>query len=207
MQLALCHRKSRNSRNVQFTLAVVVAFTSSPAYCADSVDVIVSRIEKIMRPAFAPYPKERRLALATQSHAYWLAFNKRIPRLSPDTTKWLLGEMSNTDVERVGRAVSSREYQLYDLESFSTLCASNYEYLIRNINQTPLMEMYGWLKVTQCYNKKNLPYQLELVGLKENEQDKSFGDQHYYAVYSEIIGSLSNTIVEETYNVETPKKN
>lgn len=115
---------------------------------------------------------EQRKKFALAIEAYWVEFDRRVPRLSPRDREWVEGELS-TQGDRLSRAFASDEFAIWSLNQHTDQCLST----IRNVlgsyetEKTQQVEMFYWLKMVNCYNgTSDLLIYLDQIGLLYNDE-------------------------------------
>ncbi|MCW5718662.1 MAG: hypothetical protein KIS68_12610 [Bauldia sp.] len=145
--------------------------------------------------------RAQRLTFAQAGLAYWVSFDSRIPRNSPATQTWLLGELNTTDTERLTRVINGPEYALWRLEILSTDCVNVFTLLVENLAwhiADPTYELYLWLKALPCfYNPGEIGDELLNAGLSNGRYDGAFAFGLFGVIADTITGKFANSIVAE----------
>ncbi|WP_156134173.1 hypothetical protein [Ensifer sp. ZNC0028] len=181
----------------RFALAFVLTVSMSQPVAASTDEFEKAVFAALHLSEFQRMPAEQRKQLAQASLAYWKSFDSRIPRNSPAETEWLLRELDTTDTTRIGRAINSPAYAQKQLAELSTNCIGIFEKLLIAIGGTKDIELYLWLKSTQCYSNTGVAHYQLLAGLSNGRYDGAFKMQSFTMVLSTITGKLANTIVQE----------
>lgn len=138
-----------------------------------------------------------RRELAGTLKRYWQNFDSRIPRNAPDVQKWLEGELSTTDTNRISRAAGSQAFALSQLRDHADLCVRLHTSLETAIGSDSKTELYLWLKVMQCYANRGIPDYLQRAGLSDGSYDGDFKLVALSLVERAITGKIANTVVNE----------
>lgn len=143
----------------------------------------------------------QRLLFAEAALDYWTNFDSRIPRNSPETQAWLMGELDTTDSERLTRAVNGPEYALWQLETVGTSCVNVFNLLSRNLSSPVpdvVYELYLWLKSVTCfYETEEILRHLRTAGLSNGRADGEFV-LGFFSIFADVItGKLANSVIDE----------
>lgn len=146
-----------------------------------------------------PYPDETtRSHLADAIANFWHDFDSKIPRNSPAIAEWLTKELNTSDLARLNRVTSTEEYALMQLSASTDACLSDSDLLKRSVGQQPLLEMYAWLRMTDCYaNPHATETYLKQAKLSAGLYEGPVTMVHATALHSLIAGKIANAIVQQ----------
>ena len=138
---------------------------------------------------------DQRLRLVDTAIAYWKSFDDRIARNDPAQEAWLKGEFSSQDQARLGGALASPIYARSQLVDLGKRCIAIFESLKTAVGGDKVLELYLWIKSTQCYSGEFTGEYLQRVGLSDGRADGSFKMTTFPMMLNVITGKLSNSIV------------
>jgi len=146
---------------------------------------------------FDTMPANERLGLAEAALAYWRDFDSRVPRNTPAEAEWLKGELNTSDSNRITRAINSPAYGLHSLVGFTENCVGIFERLVGTVGRNKTVELYLWLKATQCYSDRDIPFYLRTTKLSDGKDDGAFKMETFSMMRSAITGKLANALINE----------
>ncbi|MDG4900525.1 MULTISPECIES: hypothetical protein [unclassified Mesorhizobium] len=132
-----------------------------------------------------------RKRIAAASFAYWQAIDAIVPRPSPAESQWLQQELSTSDGTRLSRALSTPVYALQELSYTTNNCKEISKALEGAAGGAKTLELYLWLKLTQCYAYPD--------DIKTFENNAGLKLELYHSVprglvFKVITGKLANSI-------------
>jgi hypothetical protein len=95
----------------------------------------------------------QRKSFALAIEVYWVDFDRRIPRLSPNEIAWVESELAGP-FERLDRVINSKEYAIRWLNNRTDTCLRNIRNVLQSYNsdQAKQTEMLYWLQMLNCYD-------------------------------------------------------
>ncbi len=127
---------------------------------------------------------------------YWQSFNERLPRNSPENFAWLKTELSKSDNQRLSQALSSPQYALFHLESVAENCEKISADLVKAVGLNKTMELYLWLKFTQCYSQDISAY-LQQAKLFDGESESGYRMRSFGSLRHAVVGKIANSLIAQ----------
>jgi hypothetical protein len=137
-----------------------------------------------------------RKELADAVLQYWQSFNERIPRNSPENSAWLEAELSTSDSQRLSQAISSPQYALFQLAGIAENCEKISADLVKAVGSSATMELYLWLKFTQCYSQDISAY-LKQAKLSDGQPETWFRMRSFGSLRHVIVGKIANSLIAQ----------
>ncbi len=171
--------------------ALVVFVLATPQCFASTVELEQLVFEQVTFTDFNP-PPDKRKAMAQAIKDYWVHFNKRIPRLTPQETDWLNTEFESGETNRWIRAHGSKENSLRNLLNHSQMCLDDVEGVLSSFEDKSRaeLEMLYWVRLLNCYREEEYLN----VHLKSTELwDKKLGEKNFSVLFH---GGVLGVIIE-----------
>lgn len=179
------------------TLAACIWATNSFAAPMESDRIVFQMIFQDFRDQLNP-DVALRSRLADAIANFWRDFDSKIPRNSPAIAEWLTKELNTSDLARLNRVTSTEEYALMQLSASTDSCLSDSALLKQSVGQQSLMEMYAWLRMTDCYaNPHATEIYLKQAKLSAGLYEGPITMVHATALHSLIAGKIANAIVQQ----------
>ncbi len=137
-----------------------------------------------------------RKELADAVLQYWQSFNERIPRNSPENYAWLEMELSKSDNQRLNQAFSSPQYALFHLAGTAENCEKISADLVKAVGSSKTMELYLWLKFTQCYSQDISAYLMQ-AKLSDGPSETGYRMRSFGSLRHAVVGKIANSLIAQ----------
>lgn len=170
----------------KYIMALVLTILAATAAEAATKELDRAAFEVLIKQ---PLTQADRKQAATALYNYWVYFDNRIPRNTPEDEQWLKSENSSGDVQRMIAVVDSKPRARASLVSASSYCVDIFNKLAAD-NDNLQLEMYLWMKSTPCYsNNERIIRELSTIELAFSRSSEDVNFTHlssfmpYYASY------------------------